>query len=109
MPAPLLVLLLKTEQGVLQITVSANVFLQPIFPELKEDMEIIVPIARSTRDNHYDFASHGIYYVTPDGYALAAFDMESSKAKDGMHIKALMEDFQQIKRSPENAERWKSE
>ena len=89
-----------------EVNVRANVLLEGLFPNLDKGMEIITPISYDAETNVYSFSSFAMYYVTPDGYALAAYDMESAKAKDGTHIKALIEDFRRIKRSPESAERW---
>ena len=92
-----------------EVSVRANVITKPTFPKLEKGMEIITPVALDPEIDALFFSPFSMYYVTPDGYTLAVYDLKSPKAKDGMHIKALMEDFRRIKRSPENAERWKTE
>lgn len=61
-----------------EITITANVNFINYNPALSEGMKIVVPVAKDKEKpsrNHYTV--DGMYYVTPDGYALAAFDEES--------------------------------
>lgn len=74
----------KYKQGDL-ITIAANMDFINYNPALSEGMRIVVPVAKDKEKssrNHY--VVDGMYYVTPDGYALAAFDEESVSVARGV-------------------------
>jgi hypothetical protein len=81
------------------LTVAANEMVRDATPPLKRGMEILAPIAENPQwGKVYSFSSFGMYYITKDGYALSAYDMEEAMAKDGMKADALMKDLWGMKR-----------
>lgn len=57
------------------ITIASNAVFIDYYPSLSEGMRIVVPVVKDKEKptrNYY--CLEGMYYVTPEGYAIAAFD-----------------------------------
>ncbi len=81
-----------------EITIASNMDFINYNPVLSDGMKIVVPVAKDkgkpTR-NHY--IVEGMYYVTPDGYAIAAFDEESVSVSriisSGVKVETLLKNL----------------
>jgi hypothetical protein len=63
-------------------------------PKLKKGMEVIVmPGQFSLWGGRNSVNLSFLYYVTKDGYVLAAYDMPLTTERDGMRVEALIEDL----------------
>ena len=68
-----------------EITIAANVDFIEYNPTLSDGMRIVVPIIRDNKkEGRTNYTVSGMYYVTPDGYAIAAFDEEKASASRGV-------------------------
>lgn len=64
-----------------EITIAANVDFIEYNPTLSDGMRIVVPTVRDNKkEGRTNYTVNGMYYVTPDGYAIAAFDEEKASA-----------------------------
>ncbi len=64
-----------------RITIAANVDFIEYNPTLSDGMRIVVPTVRDNKkEGRTNYTVSGMYYVTPDGYAIAAFDEEKASA-----------------------------
>lgn len=74
----------KYEKGEL-ITIAANMDFIDYNPVLSEGMRIVVPVAKDkNKHSRNNYVVNGMYYVTPDGYVLAAFDEGSVSVSRGL-------------------------
>ncbi len=67
------------------ITITANMDFINYNPSLSDGMRVVVPVAKDKKKssrNHY--IVDGMYYVTPEGYALSAFDEEKVSVARGV-------------------------
>jgi len=68
-----------------EITIAANIDFINYNPTLSDGMRIVVPTVRDKKkEGRTHYTVNGMYYVTPDGYAIAAFDEEKASASKGV-------------------------
>ncbi len=80
------------------ITIASNTVFIDYYPSLSEGMKIIVPVVQDKEKptrNYY--CLEGMYYVTPEGYAIAAFDETvipvSKNASSGVKADSLLKEL----------------
>lgn len=80
------------------ITIAANIDFINYNPVLSEGMGIVVPVAQDKEKSSRNYyIVDGMYYVTPEGYALAAFDEEnvaiSRGVSSGVKVETLLKNL----------------
>lgn len=75
-----------------RITIAANTDFMDYNPSLSNGMKVVVPVVRDEEipTRHY-YTVDGMYYVTPEGYALAAFEESEAAASQGLSSGARVE------------------
>jgi hypothetical protein len=77
-----------------QITIASNTMFMEYKPSLSDGMQVVVPVIQSReKESRYGYGVEGTFYITEDGYAIAAFD-EARRAKrvySGITLEELFE------------------
>lgn len=77
-----------------KITIAANVDFIEYNPTLSDGMKIVVPVIRDNKkEGRTYYTVDGMYYVTPDGYALTAFDEEKASASKDISSGVTLENL----------------
>ena len=60
---------------------------------------IVVPVQKDPAGNgrEYQMINVGLYYVTPDGYVLSAFDEPADKTLSGIKTDALLKQLSEVR------------
>ncbi|WP_418596337.1 hypothetical protein [Hominenteromicrobium sp.] len=81
-----------------RVTIAANILFKDYNPQFQDGMRIVTPIrADQNIASRTYFGTEGTYYVTPDGYALSAFE-ETDTAFSGLRVEALLEKLKEMQK-----------
>lgn len=76
------------------ITISANSVFEDCYPRLSNNMSIVVPILRDSKNlSDYTYTADGMFYITNDGYALSAFEETNKSRNSGLKVDKLLENL----------------
>ena len=81
-----------------RVTIAANVQFEDHAPPFRGGMRIVTPIrADQNNASRTYFGTEGTYYVTPDGYAISAFE-EKDTAFSGLRVEAFLEKLKEMQK-----------
>ncbi len=78
------------------LTLSSNVIFKGHLPIFEKGQKYVIPVKESSiEEGIYNYTCVGIFYVTEDGYVLAAYDEEgrSEKKYTGMKVEQLLREL----------------
>lgn len=85
-----------------RVTIAANVLFKDYNPQFQDGMRIVTPIrADQNNASRTYFGTEGTYYVTPDGYAISAFEEDAASyaaAPNGLRVEALLEKLKEMQK-----------
>ena len=85
-----------------RVTIAANVLFKDYNPQFQDGMRIVTPIrADQNNTSRTYFGTEGTSYVTPDGYAISAFEEDAASyaaAPSGLRVETLLEKLKEMQK-----------